>query len=215
MPLYPDILNDDCSDISTWTDGDASSGVSEVSPAGQFRLDTNGNTGPSVMSRISRTITTPPNTFTLEIKNYFDSIGTNGNHDCLTLEYENATWRLTVAFCSDGLIIYKTGAASGEVGTDIVKCNATAAWQTWRFQVTKTIESTATVTVYLKEEGGTFVSQGTVDCDYEGASSNGSLRITQYGRTTANRVSHIDYIKIATGLGEIYGDSNGFLAMFD
>jgi hypothetical protein len=95
------------------------------------------------------------------------------------------------------LIISKTGAATTEVGVDIVKCNAGAAWQTFRFQVDVSGgEAAAVVEVFLDD-----VSQGTVDCDYEIASTNGRIYLRQRGSTTDNMLTHIDSIKIGTGLG--------------
>jgi len=201
--LTADLLDEDCSDISDWTDDDTGGAVSEVSPTGQFRFDTNATAGD--MAARDRFIASPPNLFSLEIKTYFDALGTFPSPlGSLNLIYSAAAWRFQAQFSSDGLFIYKAAAAYGEVGANIVKCNTTAAWQTWRFEVNKTTLSTATVQVFLKEEGGDFVSQGTVDCDYETAFiGDGEFYLLQYGNTTNNRISHIDYIKVATGNGKI------------
>ena len=202
--LTADLLDEDCSDISDWTDEDTDTGVSEVSPVGQFRFDTNAGAAGDGAATRSRTISSPPNTFTIEIKTYFNTLGTEAGWNYFSFLYYGATWIFVVHFCSDGLFISKVGGATTEVGTDIIKCNATASWQTWRFQVTKTVESTATVEVFLKEEGGLFVSQGTVDCDYEGTGyTPGVIYLNQRGETIDNMVSHIDYLRIATGLGAI------------
>lgn len=199
--LTPDLLDEDCSDISDWTDADFDTGVSEVDPAGQFRFDTNLGAAGNARAVRTRTISSPPDTFTIEIKTYFDSLGTFGASDYFSLWYGTATWRMSAIFASDGLRFYKAAAATTEVGTDIVKCNASAAWQTWRFEVDKTAgEAAATVEVFL--DG---VSQGTYDCDYEVATTNGGVLLGQWGYGTDNMVSHVDYIKIATGLGEISG----------
>jgi len=201
MPLYPDILNENCADISDWTDADTSTGVSEVDPAGQFRFDTNGTANSYVVAKRYRTITSPPNQFTIETKTYFDAIGSYGDEDCATLHYYTETWGFAVIFASDGLFITKATNYT-EVGTNIVKCNASAVLQTWRFQVDKSSgEDSATVEVFL--DG---VSQGTVDCDTQGAFTgyDGQIGYTQYGKTTTDRISHVDYIKVATGLGRIY-----------
>ncbi|MFA5340718.1 MAG: hypothetical protein WC332_02970 [Clostridia bacterium] len=196
--ITADILNEDCSDISDWTDGDSGTGVSEVSPAGQFRFDTNtGAVGNAFASRY-RTVTSPPNLFTIEIETYFDLIGTRSNNDYFGMTYHTGTWRFSTSFCSDGLYIAKTGGAVTEIGTDIVKYDATKALQTWRFLVTKdTGESLATCEIFLDN-----VSQGTVDCDYETTGNDGRLTLSQLGFTTDDMVSHIDYIKIGTGHGE-------------
>lgn len=200
--LTADILDENCLDISDWTDGDVGNSVSEVEPNGQFRFDTNTVTETNYAKR-SRLLVTPPNTFSFEIKTYFNNADVGFNN--FTVKYSSATWCLWIKFQTTKLYVLKTGGAS-EVGTDIVKCNSSAAWQTWRFQVNKTTESTATVEIFLKEEGGVWASQGTVDCDLEGsygAGLDGYMHILQYGQNTSNIVSHIDYLKIATGLGAI------------
>jgi hypothetical protein len=204
MPLYPDLLSEDCTDITDWTDGDASTGVSEVDPAGQFRFDTNATANSYVTAERHRTIASPPNQFTIEIKTYFDAIGTYGNGDVAAVSYSTETWIFLAVFASDGLFITKATNYT-EVGTNIVKCNASAAWQTWRFQVDKSSgEASATVEAFL--DG---VSQGTVDCDNQAdfTGYNGQIGYKQLGTTNPDRISHVNYIKVATGLGIIYGPS--------
>jgi len=197
----PDILNDDCSDIALWTDADLGVGVSEEDPAGQFRFDSNASSGTDDAAGRTMVIISPPDEFTLEIKTYFDSLGTLANSDNATLVYATDDWQLRVLFCSDGLYISKVAGLTTEVGANIVKCNATAAWQTWRFQVDKSAGvAAATVEVFLDN-----VSQGTVDCDYESGLTDGLIWYYQGGYTTDNMLSHVDYFKVANGLGE-FGD---------
>jgi len=133
--LSPDLLDENCADISDWTDGDKGTGVSEVDPAGQFRFDTNLSAANDDYAYRYRTIASPPNKFTVEIKTYFDSLGTFADTDRMAFWYSTGTWRFLVEFASDGLWISKASGAVTEVGTNIVKCNGTAALQTWRFQL--------------------------------------------------------------------------------
>jgi hypothetical protein len=118
------------------------------------------------------------------------------------------TLKLDVRYCSDGLFIYD-GAAWNEVGADVVKCNSgAAAWQAWRFQVNGTTPASATVVVYKKEEGGIWESQGTFDCSYVPGSTTNNIILSQFGYATNNMVTHVDYVKIATGLGGISSIDN-------
>lgn len=190
-----DLLNEDCNDISDWTDTDKGVAVSEVDPAGQFRFDTNAGAAGNDYAQRDRTLSSPPDKFIIEIRTYFDDIGTLAAADNFWLRYSTASWLFQVAFASDGLFIYKTGGATTEVGTDIVKEGGSAAWQIWRFKVDKSGgEADATVQVFL--DG---VSQGTFDCDYEVASTDGKCQLCQVGYDTDNMVTHIDFIKIKTG----------------
>lgn len=191
-----DLLDEDCANISDWSDGDWGGAVSEVDPAGQFRLDTNAGAPGSIGAERYRTIASPPDKFTIECKVYCDSIGTIANADYAQVAYGTATWRFIARFTSEGLFIYKTGAANTEIGTDIVKFGGSAAWQTWRFEVDKSGgEDAATVEVFLDN-----ISQGTVDCDYEVASTDGQVTLDQLGYSTDDMVSHYDYVKIRTGI---------------
>ena len=191
-----DLLDEDCSDISDWIDEDHDTGVSEVDPAGQFRFDTNAGAAGNAYAMRYRIINSPPDKFVVEIKTYFDSIGTHGQIDYVRFLYTTSTWRFRVFFASDGLYITKTGNVAVEVGTDIVKHGGSAAWQTWRFEVDKSGgEAAATVEVFLDD-----VSQGTVDCDYEAAATDGRIEFVQLGYATNNMVSHVDYIRVVTGV---------------
>ncbi len=201
--IAADLLDEDCTDISDWTDDDTGvgGGVSEVSPDGQFRFDTNISAVGNYIAARHIDIATPPNTFSLEIKTYFDRMGMISNNDHFRIVYSNTTWRFMADFGSEGLFIYKAAEASGEVGTNIVKSSSTgSAWQTWRFEVNKTTESTATVEVFLKEEGGEFVSQGTVDCDNEFGATDGRLQLVLYGYTSNSMIAHVAHIKVGTGV---------------
>ncbi len=186
------LLNEDCANISDWSDGDTDTAVSEVDPAGQFRFDTNSGAAGNAFAHRYRNITSPPDIFIFEVKTYFDTIGIFGAVDRAFVVYSTSTWRFQVGFASDGLFVIKTGAANTEVGTDIVKHGGSADWQIWRFEVDKSGgEAAATVEVFLDD-----VSQGTVDCDYEVAGSDGRAELFLLGYTTDDMVCHFDYIKI-------------------
>jgi len=201
--LTPDLLDDNCNTLTGWTDGDTYGGETSVSPAGQFKFDSGTDTLHNGAATIYRTISSPPNTHTIEIKTYFDALGTDPNLDDAVLVYSSATWALFVIFQSTGLFVTAAGGTTAEVGTDIVKCNTEAEWQTWRFEVDKTTPSSATVAVYLKNSTeSSFTLIDTVACDYEDSFTNGQVFFSQRGGTTEHRITHVDYIKIATGLGQ-------------
>jgi hypothetical protein len=202
--LTANLLDEDCSDISDWTDIDYSGCISEVSPTGQFRFYATGPAGSMYNAYRERILSSAiPTTLTIQIKTYLDTLGTTSNGDFLAVSLSNSTWSFQIAFASDGLGMVKAPGVSTLILPGIVKCSSSAAWQYWRFQINKTTESTATCEVFLKEEGGAWASQGTFDCDYEVASTNKLLSICQFCNTAGAKTSHIDYIKIATGLGLI------------
>jgi len=202
MPVYPEILNEDCTDISGWNDKDSGDAISEVSPAGQFRFATGATPNIIDAAKRSKAMSGIPDKFTIEIKAYFDALGTTANSDRAVLVYHDTAWAFGVEFCSNGLFILTSGGAV-EAGTDLVKCNASAEWQTWRFQVDKSLgDANAVVEIFLDT-----VSQGTFNCDYETSFPAEEIYYFHGGATTANMESHIEYIKFGTGLGEFYGSS--------
>ena len=201
-----DLLDEDCSDISDWVDDDNLNGVSEVSPAGQFRFDAN-TSGVNNYARRNRDVGSYTNTFTLEIELYHDDIGTLSDSDTFrldcwrTLEYFNAN------FASDGLFIFDTDSGNTEVGTNLVKEGGSAEWQTWRFLITFGVVGDGTCDVYLNDSTHNWEKVGTgIPCSNEAVKLDGVIDIYQLGTTTNDMVSHIDYIKIATGLYVPYID---------
>jgi hypothetical protein len=209
MGLTPNLLNEDFNDCTSWTDGDTDTAVSEIDPAGQLRLDTNAGAAGDAQARRYKDITSPPSQFTIEVLTYFDALGTLANSDYVLLSYSTSTWVMAARFCSDGLYITKASAVNGEVGADIVLYGGAAADQLWRFQVSVPTEATATVEVFLNN-----VSQGTFDCDYEVAQTNGRINLRLTGPNTDNMVAHIKHLRIATGLGAINDTSNPIVNIF-
>ena len=189
-----DLLDEDCADISDWVDDDAINGVSEVSPAGQFRMDANTAASTNKASR-SRAISTAT-TMTVEIKLYHDGIGTEANTDNFLLNVGRDAGGTDVfiraVFASDGLFIHD-GTSSNEVGTNLVSVGT---WQTWRILLDFTTPASATCDVYLDD----VLEAKDVDCSYTTTGLSDGVSITQLGWTTANRLTHIDWIKIKTGL---------------
>lgn len=197
--ITPDLLDEDGESISDWTEDSAGMGGVIIDPAGQIKFQA-GSTGSGDYARIKRTIDSPPNLFTMEIKTYFDALYESPGYPPLRLRYGDGSWQFLAYFKSTGLTIYKAGSLTTEVGSGIVKYNTTAAWQTWRFQVDKTTPASATVEVFLKEDGGVFASQGTFDCDYEpGSGTDGEISLELSSVASYAQRCHVKYLKIATG----------------
>lgn len=200
-----DLLDEDCSDISDWADGDVGTGVSEVSPAGQFRFDTNAGAAGNAYAYRYCTIASTPNTFTYTVKTYSDDIGTRANNDQMAVKVCQTDETLHVAWDSDGLFIEDTDSGWVEVGTDIVLEDGAAEWQYWYFLVTFTgTTGDGTCDVYYKNESTnptTWTKVGTgINCSLEAAGTDGRILFWLGGYTTDHMVFHTDCVKIATGL---------------
>lgn len=196
------LLDEDCSDISDWGDSDSPPAVSEVNPAGQFRFDTNEGAAANAYARRLRDIGSYPNTFTVEVRLYHDSIFIRAYADSFRIECRQAAENFWATFASDGLFIYDTDFAYTEVGTNLVKQGVSAEWQTWRFLVTFTgITGEGTCDVYLSDSMHNWEKVGTsIPCSTEAPAVDGTTVLAQYGYTTDDMISHVDYIKIASGL---------------
>lgn len=194
-----DLLDEDCSGIGDWVDGDFGNGVSEVSPAGQFRMD--GNTaifGGKAWRH--RDIGAIPDIFTFEIKLHHDKLGTKANEDDFFFDINHAAAVLIAHFATGGLFVYD-GAAYNEVGTDLVKHAGSAEWQAWRFVVDMSTPASATVDIYLTDSTHEDEKVGdAVDCSATGERDEGLIDILQYCRVVDNQLTHIDYVRVATGV---------------
>ena len=194
-----DLLDEDCVDFSTptWSDDDQGTGVSEIDPAGQFRMDTNSGAANEDYARRTADIGSYPNEFTHEFKLYHDDIGTNANYDLFQWITRQSTKCIITRFCSDGLFVRHNGSYA-EVGTNLVKEGGSAEWQTWRFLIDF---ANTTCDIYLNDSTHNWEKVGTaVDCNTTGTYTDGETLLAQYGNTTNDMVSHVNYIKAATGL---------------
>ena len=194
-----DLLDEDCSGIGDWTDGDGGDSVSQVNPAGQFEFDSNTSDGGAMRTRDIGTI---PNTFTVEIKLYHDNLGTNAANGCFYINISNSNEMFYPRFGSDGFFTRDTDSGYTEAGTDLVKSNGSAEWQTWRFLVDFSGSvGDATCDVYLNDSTHDWEKVGTaMPCSWEAPQGDGTIRLRQYGYDGNDRITHVDYMKIATGL---------------
>ena len=190
------LLDENCSDISDWVDADFNTAVSEVSPAGRFRFDTNTGAAGNAYAYRHRDIGSIPAKVTFEIHLYHDAIGTRANNDKFIFKADDGTNCFEVQFCSDGLFVYD-GSTYNEVGTNLVKQGGSAEWQIWRFVVTMG----STCDIYLYDSTHDAEKVGTnIDCSDSSGSLNGKIEIAQFGHTTNDMITHIDYVRIQEGL---------------
>ena len=193
-----DLLDEDCSGIDDWDDGDDGNGVSEVSPAGQFRMDGNAAHVDGMAYRY-RDIGAFPNIYTFEIKLYHDKLGTKANQDHFLLIVNKDDVRLVAAFATDGLLV-ADGDDYNEIGADLVKHAGSAEWQTWRFVIDMTVAAAATCDIYLTDLTNENEKVGTaIDCSFAGVYTEGLVQLIQYCRVVDDQLTHIDYIKSRTG----------------
>jgi len=182
--------DEDCADISDWTDSDTGVGVSSQADFGgkscfKFDVVTAGAGNVAIRTLDVGTFATPE---WITFKTYFDTLGTLANVDYFEALFNDSAYRLWMRFASDGLYVYD-GATWNEVGTDIVVQDT---WQEWTFNWTVAVAGV--VDVYLN---GTLLA-GAVDCSYSIAGTDGTTTFSQLG-TTVQGLTYLDFIKIGTG----------------
>jgi len=180
------ILDEDCSDITDWTDNDSNGASTQTTKDGenvfQFTVAVAGAGRKAERYIDAGTIGT---TYTIELRLFCDLIGTQANGDYFSLAVDNGAATLGVRWCTDGLFIYD-GASWNEVGTNVVDSDV---WTVWRFAVT----TGATVAVY---KNGILLAAA-ADCSDATTATDGLVTIAQNGVTTANVLSCVSFVKLS------------------
>ena len=179
-----DIDDEDMADITDWSVAGAGTGAStqETFDSKSCMKLTSGGTAGGYAGRYQDVGTFGTRTvFSLSV--YCDAIGTIANYDFARFMAYNGTDRLNVVFTSEGLFVYNGD--WNEVGTDIVVQDT---WQEWTFDVNWTAK---TADVYLN---GVLQASG-VDFTCADAMANGTTTFNQFGDTTINQISYIDWFK--------------------
>ncbi len=204
MPSW-DLLDETFTNLDDWTNQDNDTGESEISPAGELRLDTNaGAAGGIAYAQQYQDIGAYPDAFTVEIETYFDLIGTIAAGDHFRLDMRQAAERFAFLFGTAGLVVEDDG-GDIEIGTNLVASGGAAKTQLWRFLISCAGTSAATCDAYLYDSTYNWEKIGTsVDCSIAAAYNDGTTLLTQFGYTTDNMVSHVRYIRALTGLYAVY-----------
>jgi hypothetical protein len=201
------VTDEPCLSITTWTDEDGAGGGESIQAVfdgkGTFRFDSKGTPGATWYARRLKDVGTIPDVFSVTISVYHSALGALAvDADNFRLQVDLTGVELDVAFGTDGIFVYD-GAAYNEVGTNLV---STGGWQTWTFVVDGTTPASATCDVYLDD-----ILQATgVDCSATGAFTNGNVAMTQYGTTTSDRISYVDFLKVGSGLDVAYSTTKVF-----
>ncbi len=187
-------ISDDCSSLEGWTNLDSANGdtTQETFEGSETFKFTVTSAGANQKAEVSRDVGTIGSIYTVEIRTYFDLVGTTGNDDYFLLIFDNGDGQLRARFATNGLFIYN-GASYNEAGTDVVDSDT---WTVWRFEVDFTTPASATVDIY---KDGALVASG-VDCSDTTTSNDGQITLSQHGGTINNVLSYVNCIEIADGI---------------
>jgi len=195
--------DEDCSDISDWEDIDNGTGVSTQETFDSkscFKFDSGSFTG---ISRRQKDMGTFEDRVTVEINLYASNIGTFAEADYFILNVGGESTELFVLFASDGLFI-SDGTTFNEVGTNLVTVGS---WQHWSFDINFSTLGSETVDVYIDE----VLQASNVDCSKSRTVASGVVKVGQYGSSTYNRVSYLDYIVVGDGGSFIRENTNYYI----
>jgi len=187
--------------LDGWADEDFGTGESTAvtnepvadSVPTAWKMDSGADTGVerAVRTKDIGSIESLGNTVIVSLKLYCDLIGTHSNGDYQYIGINRSDCRTMIEFASDGLWYY-TGAEYLNAGDCVVEDT----WQEWTFVVHYgSGVANATMDVYIDD----VLTYSGLDVSYTRVDTDGKIALIQYGNTTANQLTYIDYIKIGDG----------------
>lgn len=184
-----DLDDEDMADITDWTDSDSGTGDSSQATFDSKSCMKLATVAVSGTAKRTQDIGTFGTRTVISFNTYFDAIGTKANNDNARIEAYDGTTQLICLFASDGLYVYD-GASYVQIDANIVVQDI---WQEWTLDINWT---TKTVNIYL--DG--ILKHSDVDCSHAAAGTNGEIEFYQYGNTTANRITYIDWFKAGSNI---------------
>jgi len=179
-------VEDDCSNISIWSNGDNINGESTqvtFDSKSCFKFDSKIKDTENYARR-SRNLSVGAD-YTIEMNLYLSSVHDGGLDAFELIHFSNGS-ELELQFRSDGLFNGYTGL---EIGTNLTQLEA---WQKWRFEVRGT-SSNAKLDVYLND-----VLKAS-DITIDGLTTGAKIYLTCYGLNYDDNIAYVDYIKVGIG----------------
>jgi hypothetical protein len=191
------IDDEDMADITDWSDGDNGTGAtsSQVTFDSKscMKLDS-GNAAVGNFAYRYQDIGSVGSSTVVSFSAYFDTVEANFNNNWFRFEVADGTHLFSSGFAGDTLaVINSSGTYTAVSGTSGLVVADT--WQEWTFKITW--GASATVDIYKDK---ILIASG-VDCAYDNAIANGFTSFLQFGYSTANRITYIDWFKAGSDFG--------------
>jgi hypothetical protein len=186
------LVDDSCSSLSGWVDGDNNDGVSRLTSEGNtFEFHSGFN--PSLGDRARRTkVHSYADRMVCELRINHRRLGASTDSDGFKFFCGNDNFLLRAQIATDGLHFYNDGTSwvkVHDISPDL------GSWNTWVFDFTATT-STGTVDAYLN--GHLLISNETVIGNQIG--TPGEITFRQEGYTTTEMRTNVDYLKVGTDI---------------
>lgn len=185
-------LTEDCGSIGSWTDNDTGTGASTQTTFGgqstfRFRAGTVANDD----AKRTRDIGTLPDSFLVETRNYFATLGTVSSGDYAEMNFSTGTILLKIRWSDDGLEVFD-GTNWKEVGVNLA---TEGSFAVWKFLVTAGTGSAATID-FLKD--GSFVGLQ-FSCANVNTANDGQIDIFARAGGSVSRADwYMDYLYIVS-----------------
>jgi len=188
-------LDDDCSDLSGWTEDNTENGdVTQEAFGGveTFKFDCPSGAAGVQRARIYQDVGALPDSYTLEIKAYFDrNFGVVAGNEYMAVNAWNGVIELDTLIEIDGISVYDGGAYN--------KKSIALAEDTWyiiKFVVDGSVPGSETAEVFV--DG---VSYGTLDASNADAADDGKIQITSIAPMNNRTTYYTAYIKAYSQAG--------------
>lgn len=194
MSITPDILNDPCISLDNFTINGSPGSTVSIDNGIKLFIPGNEETGESVC--VLSDLSSSPNQITIEVITNFTKLGSYFEGPSFDYVGLGTTTRdYLILFTTNGLyILYEESFVRIP---DVILYNETAADQIWRLEIDKTIETNATVEVFLNN-----VSLGSYNIGFASENDNNLFVFAVGDNLTQIAEAHVKSIKIGTGLGE-------------
>jgi hypothetical protein len=199
MAVDWDLLNEDCADISDWTDNDTGDGVSsqetfDSKSCFKFLKPTaDGNYASRFID-----IGSFSGNYTLEFMIYLDNIGvmeSGGDYNGVQIQARGPTYRLAVNIGTNGLSVRDSTQWNLISGISIVQDE----WHKYRFEVHN---SQTDVDIYIDD----ILKTIDADCSLATTGSDGRVYYWAISDSLPNVLTYVDWVKADTGVGNMYFD---------
>ena len=188
---YTWYLDDDCSDLSDWTESNSGQGdTTQVEFDGKecFKhvLSTDGAPA-NCYTRITQDVGTLPDSFTFEIKLYHEAqFGPVAENKQIEIYLWNGSIQFQARIDSNSIDIYD-GAAWNETAST----NSEDTWYVYKFEIDGSVGGSEVVDVY--RNGSLVINNG--DCSNADAANDGQIQITYNGNEVVETIHYTDYIR--------------------
>lgn len=193
-----DMLDDDCSNLTGWSDADTGSAASTqvtYDSKSCFKFDSGAASEDNdEYARRTRDVGTFGTLTSIEIELYCNAVGRYDASDHFEMAVFNGSLAVLVSWSDSGVKIHGTTVVAPQI------VDPEGSWTRWRFDINWTAQ---TVDVYYADA----LMESDVAFSYESTTANGTIYLTQYGYEHNSRITHVNSLKVGNMDANLCGNS--------